>query len=180
MRSSKFIVIVFLAICCGSILTPRALYSQDNDTIRFYTFKKNQIGIDIGGYYDFSLNYSRRIVNSNFSVGGGFGFAFELNDHSFDRNIWEAGHIIIFARYQYSDFVQIDAGPTFLGYLYADDCNECSGSFVGFQTSASFGYKFVFVGPNVRLGWADDNKHGTAFGIIWNLQLRIIVGWGRS
>ncbi|MFQ5652596.1 MAG: hypothetical protein ACE5IY_21900 [bacterium] len=140
---------------------------------------KNQFALDVGGLLNHSISYARRVGDTNLSVGVGLGFGWELNSHSFERDIWNAGHIVVFGRYQLSNTLQVDLGPTLLGYVWADDCSECTDTFVGLQLVALAGYRFVFIGPWVRTGFADDRKHGSEFGTIWGLQARLALSWGR-
>jgi len=138
--------------------------------------KKNQISIDLGAL-TFFIAYAHRIQNTKWSFGGGLGFAWELNQHSFERNVYEPGYIAAFIRYQYSHIFQFDIGPTLMRYFWTDDCSECRGTFVGLQTTASVGYKFVFLTPCLWVGSASDDRHGSEFGTIWNIQLRFLIPW---
>lgn len=140
---------------------------------------KNQITLDVGGRFIHSLSYARRVGDTNLSVGGGLGFGWELNSHNFERNIWDALHIVVFGRYQPSQALQVDLGPTLLRYVWTDDCSECTGTFVGLHLVAVAGYRYVFVGPWVRIGFADDRRYGSEFGSIWGLQARLFLHWGR-
>ena len=159
---------------------PLALWEERSDTGRSIV-NKNQIGIDLGVLLPLPqfLSYVRRVNNTNLSIGGGVGFVWELNSHSFEGNIWEARHVVVFARYQFFQALQVDVGPTLLSYYYADDCSDCSGTFVGVHSAAMVGHRFLFFGPCVRVGWADDRKYGSAFGAIWNLQARVVIPWGK-
>lgn len=139
---------------------------------------KNQISLEAGGILIYNLAYARRFKNTNWSVGGGVGFGWELNWNSLERNIWNAINVTGFVRYQYSKMLQVETGPTLLGYTWTDDCSECNGTFVGLQSAAMIGYKFVFLGPGLWTGWANDDKYGSEFGAIWILQLRLVIPWG--
>jgi hypothetical protein len=200
MDQSKSLFIIFLAVCCLSNSSMNLLFSQtlqrsqlvpdqqnetpppldlleETEATQRTFVNKNQISLDV--LLTHFLFYVRRVGNTNLSIGGGLGFAWELNSHSFERNIWEAGHIVVFGRYQFSQVLQVDIGPTLLNYYWTDDCSECSGTFLGLHTAVMIGYRSVFIGPCLRLGWADDRKYGSEFGTIWSFQARFVVSWGK-
>ena len=140
---------------------------------------KNQMALDVGGLLIHSLSYARRVGDTNLSVGGGLGFASALNSHTFLRNIFYPFHAVVFGRYQPSQVLQLDFGPTLLWYSWTDDCPECTGTFVGLHLAAVAGYKNVFVGPWLRIGLASYRRHWSEFGAIWGLQVRLFRPWGR-
>jgi hypothetical protein len=86
---------------------------------------------------------------------------------------------VVFARLQPSQGLQVEIGPTILRYFWADDCSECSGALIGLRSVAVVGYRFVFAGPTVVLGWARDNRNGTEFGAVYGVQVRFVLAWGR-
>jgi hypothetical protein len=139
----------------------------------------NQFAVDGGGPLTWSLSYVHRLGVGPFSVGGGAGFGWELNVNNLDRNVWNAGYLDGIVRYQPARFLQLEAGPTWLHYNYADDCGACAGTFVGMRVGAGVGYKYIYAGVDVRLGLADDDRHGSKFGAIWTPRLRLAVSWGR-
>ena len=140
---------------------------------------KYQLALDILNTYSFSINYAGRIPDSKISVGAELGFAFEYNSHSYDRNIWEAGSFVGFARYSFSHVVHMDLGLAAMLYYYADDCSDCTGTFIGIHSALQLGYKYFYFGPKIKVGWASDDRNETAFGIICNFQLRLVLPWGK-
>ncbi len=152
---------------------------EEEKTVEKKKINKNQIALDVGGELIYSLSYVRRVGGTNLSLGGRLGFGWEFNSHSFDRNIWEAPHVEIFARYQPFQGLQLDSGPTLMSYIYTDDCSECTGTFLGIYLAAGVGYGPLFVGPWVRIGSADDRRHGSEFGTIWSIHVRLALSWGK-
>jgi hypothetical protein len=140
---------------------------------------RNQLAIDGGGPLTWSVSYVHRIGNGPFGLGGGAGFGWELNANNLHRHIWNAGYVDGIVRYEPAPFLQLEAGPTLLGYSYADDCSQCGGTFVGARVGAGIGYKPVYVGADVRLGRAVDDRHGPRFGAILTPRVRVAVSWGR-
>ncbi len=139
---------------------------------------QNQVNVDGGVLLAFSLAYTHRVGSTPLGVGGGVGFAWELNTKSFDRNIWNAVHAEVFLRFQPVPAFQVDVGPTLMTYNWADDCSECAGTFFGGHFAVMFGYRYLFVGANIRLGQVTDDRSGSAFGSILSPQLRIVIPWG--
>lgn len=189
------LIVCYTLFCCYC-LSSSMLFAQPFQKEKFFSvhevelleqvahaenvsLKRNQIALDSGGRLNHSLSYARRVGNTNLSIGGGLGFAWELNTHSFERNIWEALHVTIFGRYQLPPVLQVDVGPILFAYVWTDDCSECAGTFVGLHTVALVGYRYLFFGPWIRVGWADDNRHGSEFGSIWGLQTRLAIPWGQ-
>ncbi len=140
---------------------------------------RNQIALDGGSLLAFSLSYARRVKDTDFSVGGGLGFAWELNMHTFGRaHVWSVVHLEGFVRYQVLQALMVDLGVTAMKYYWADDCSDCTGTFLGLHSAAMVGYRFVFIGVNARLGWKSDERHGSEFGVILSPQVRIVIPWG--
>ena len=140
--------------------------------------KRWQFVLERGGSRLYSVSLARRVGATNLTFGGGFGYG-SFYSHSFERNIYLAVHYVAFARYQPFEALQLDFGPTLIGYFWTDDCSECAGRFVGLYFSAGLGHRFVFAGPWVRIGFADDRRHGSEFGTIWGLQVRLALSWGK-
>lgn len=79
-------------------------------------------------------------------------------------------------RSQLNPNLQLEAGPSVLYYLWADDCGECSGIFMGLRGAAWVGHRFAFVGPTLRLGWAAAADRPDAIGLVFGLELRLFLG----
>jgi hypothetical protein len=139
---------------------------------------RNQVNVDGGVLLAFSLAYTLRVGSLPLGVGGGGGFAWELNTKSFDRNIWNAVHWEAFLRFQPVPVLQLDIGPTWMTYNWADDCGECAGKFFGGHFAIMVGYRYVFIGANVRVGEVTDDRFASAFGTILSQQLRFVIPWG--
>lgn len=137
--------------------------------------RNNQLALDVGRVYAFSLSYARRIRDTNLLFGFGVGGAWEENSHTFSKNIWNVLHAELFARYQHFDFFHLDLGATLLGFSPHDD-DERRGDFIGGYVAAMFGYRYVFGGLNVRFGEAEDYR-GSESGIILSPVLRIVIPW---
>ena len=170
-------IIVLSALILNLFLLSGFSMAEEERFIKNPKIKKNQVALDVRGRLIHSLSYARRVGDTSLSFGGGLGFGWELNRHTFERNIWEASHIEIFARFQPFQGLQLDFGPTLLGYIWTDDCSECTGTFVGFYFSAVIGHKFIFGGPWFRIGFANDSRHGSEFGAILGLQARLVLSW---
>ncbi len=172
-----------LLVRCLAVGSHRGLLPQEQQSTqpgapRRLSTPRNQIALDGGSLLAFSASYVRRVGDTELSAGGGIGFAWELNFHDFDANIWEALHIELFLRYWLQRVLQIDLGATALRYYWTDDCSACTGAFWGFHSAAMVGYRVIFVGANGRLGWASDDRHGSEFGAIVSPELRIVLPWG--
>ncbi|MBD0319505.1 MAG: hypothetical protein ICV87_04175 [Gemmatimonadetes bacterium] len=124
------------------------------------------------------LTYARRLGSSPVSVGAGVWGAWEP-PHTFDRDVLEPLGATLFARLRPAPWARADVGLTAARYLRADDCSECTGTFAGMRAVALVGHRWLFVGPEVAFGTAHDERHGSAFGAIWGLQARLVLGWGR-
>ena len=140
---------------------------------------RNQVALDVG-ILSGGLSYTRRIGVTPFSLGAGVWGAWEPPS-SFDRNVWEPLGLVAFGRYQPMAWLHTDVGLTGARYLWADDCSECSGTFVGVRSAALVGYRMLFLGPEVSAGRASDERNGSEFGVIWGVQARLVFGWdGKS
>jgi len=175
----KYIIVLSALILNLFLLSGFSMAQEERFILKNPKIKKNQVALDVRGRLIHSLSYARRVGDTSLSFGGGLGFGWELNRHTFERNIWEASHIEIFARFQPFQGLQLDFGPTLMGYIWTDDCSECTGTFVGFYFSAVIGHKFIFGGPWFRIGFADDSRHGSEFGAILGLQARLVLSWGK-
>jgi len=137
---------------------------------------RNQVALEIG-YLAAGLSYARRIGATPFSAGAGVWGAWEPPG-SFDRDVFEPVGLELFGRYRAAPWLHADVGVTGARYQWADDCSDCSGTLVGVRTAVLVGRGIVFVGPEVTAGWADDDRYGSGFGILWGAQLRLVLGWG--
>lgn len=174
MRSTIFLLTVLSSSPFSGVLARQA----GNDSAARILPNTNQLNLDGGSLLAFSLAYTHRLGSTPWGVGGGIGFAWELNSKSFERNIWNATHAEVLFRFQPVPQVQFDAGPTWMSYDWADDCSDCSGKFFGGHFAFMFGYRYFFFGVNVRVGRANDDRFGSAFGNIVSPQLRVAIPWG--
>jgi hypothetical protein len=169
-RGRFFEVQLALAIAAGASAEAQSPPSH-------WTPGRNQIGLD-GGVLSGGVSFARRLGPSRFGLGGGIWYAWEPK-HDFDRNVWETGSVHGFVRYWLPPVLQIEAGPAVLQYVWSDDCSDCNGSFAGVRLAGKAGYRYVFVGPAVWIGWVSDRRYGSQFGTIIDLQITITIGFGR-
>ena len=121
-----------------------------------------------------AVTYARRVQDSHFLFGVGTGFAWELNNHSFERQVWNVIHVEGFARYQSVQWFHGEMGLSVAATSPADDTSE-QRKFVGLYAAAMIGYEGVlFVGPQTRLGLLDSD-----FGHITNVAVRVVIPIGR-
>lgn len=147
------------------LLTAGALHGQSPTP-------RNQLALDAGNTYAFGVSYVRRIQSSPFLFGGRLGFAWELNDHSFTRQVWNVIHIEAFGRIQPVPWFHGDLGVSLATTSPADDTSE-KRSFYGLYAAAMIGYRFIFIGPQIRVGVLDSD-----FGRITNLAVRAVLPFG--
>ena len=164
---------LFIALPTGECLAQ----AGTSDTARAYRPARNHVAIEAGPVYAFGLSYARRIQDSRFMGGLGFGYAFEWNEHSFTRNVWDAGHFELFGRYVLQDFVHADAGFSYLQFAPEDDTSD-SGNFIGLFASLSAGYRFAFVGGALRAGRVGGDVPSET-GTILSVHARVVIPWGR-
>jgi hypothetical protein len=137
---------------------------------------RNQLAVE-AGYVSAGLSFARAIGAAPISLGAGVWGSWEPPT-SFDKNVWEPIGVTLFARYAPLSWLHADMGVTAARYLWADDCSECSGTFVGLRSSLMIGHRFVFIGPDVALGRASDDRFGSEWGALLGGQLRLVLGWG--
>lgn len=159
-------------IALGLVLLPQAADGQEVAEGP----RRNQAALEVG-YLSGGLSYARRIGDTPFSGGVGVWGAWEPPG-TFDRSVWEPLGLTVFARYRASEWLHADVGLTGARYLWADDCSDCSGTFVGVRTAVLVGRGRVFIGPELAAGRASDDRHGAELGILWGAQLRIVHEWG--
>ncbi|NIR47270.1 hypothetical protein GWO43_02230 [candidate division KSB1 bacterium] len=135
--------------------------------------KNGQLGFDVGRIYSFSVSYAHRIAGSDFFLGVGIGGAWEENNHTFNKNIWNVFHGEFFARYEPLEFIHMDLGASLLGFSPHDD-DDRRGDFKGGYVSLMFGYRYIFFGLNLRIGEATDYR-GSEFGTITSPVARIRI-----
>lgn len=123
------------------------------------------------------LSYARRIGDSPFAVGGGVWGAWEP-PNTFDRSIFEPIGLEVFGRWRAAPWLHADLGLTGARYQWADDCSGCSGTFVGLRSAALVGHGMLWVGPEAAAGWANDDRSGSGFGVLFGAQVRLVLGWG--
>ena len=153
-------------------LMPGVASAQDRGAIG----ERHQVSVDVG-VYALGLSYARRIRSSDWSAGAGVWGAWEP-PHSWERSVFEPIGFFVFGRYRPAAWVHADVGATAARYLWTDDCSDCTGSFVGARGLLLVGHRFVFLGPDLSLGVASDERNGSEFGAIWGVQLRLAFGWG--
>jgi len=139
---------------------------------------ENQVSVDVGLYFGVSVSYCRRLRDTDLSIGGAVGLAWEFNSKTFEANVWGAKYVVGLVRYRVVRAVQIDLGATAMSYYWSDDCPGCRGSFLGLYSAAMVGYHFIFVGASIRPGWTKDRRYGSELGVIFNPELRIVIPWG--
>jgi hypothetical protein len=138
---------------------------------------RSQLSLE-AGYVSAGLSLARRIGSGPLSVGAGVWGSWEPPS-SFEKNVWEPMGVTLFGRYAPVPWLHADLGATAARYLWTDDCSECTGTFVGLRSSLMVGYRgFVFVGPDLALGRASDDRFGAEWGALLGAQLRLVLGWG--
>ena len=137
---------------------------------------RNQLALE-AGFLSLGVNYARRIGETPWSVGAGAWGAWEP-PNTFEGNFFEPIGVNVFGRYHAAPWLHADLGVTAARYLWADDCSDCNGSFVGARSAALVGYRWIFVGPELSAGWASDDRNGSQFGVVFGGQVRLVLGWG--
>ena len=137
---------------------------------------RNQLALE-AGFLSLGLNYARRIGETPWSVGACVWGAWEPPS-TFEGSFFEPVGAVVFGRYRAAPWLHADVGVTAARYLWADDCSDCSGSFMGARSAALVGYRWIFVGPELSAGWASDGRNGSQFGLFFGGQVRLVLGWG--
>ena len=137
---------------------------------------RNQLALE-AGFLSLGLNYARRIGATPWSVGAGVWGSWEPPS-TFEGSFFEPVGVVAFGRYRAAPWLHADLGLTAARYAWADDCSECSGSFVGARSAALVGYRWIFIGPELSAGWASDDHNGSQFGMFFGGQVRLVLGWG--
>lgn len=119
-----------------------------------------------------AITYAHRTANPHLLLGLGGGFAWELNEHSFERHVWNVIHFEGFARYEPAPWLQADLGLSVASTAPGDDTSEHR-AFMGLYGAAMIGYRPVFFGPQVRYGWLDSEV-----GWIRNFAIRVALPVG--
>ncbi|UCC25841.1 MAG: hypothetical protein JSU98_01845 [Gemmatimonadales bacterium] len=153
------VILTFLAL---AFAVPVPLAAQ-------YTPPRSQLGFELSPTWAGAITYARRMDDSNRLWGIGGGFAWELNDHSFDRQVWNVVHIEGFTRYQPVPWFQGDLGLSGAITSPADDTSETR-TFVGIYAAAMVGPRFLLFGPQFRFGML-----GSETGWIANVALRVVL-----
>jgi hypothetical protein len=174
---AAFLAVVPVAGAAQSTLLPgRPLVAAQAQATRAVG-SRNQIAVELG-VLTAGLSYARRLGATPLSLGVGVWGAWEP-PNTFDRNVWEPLGIHVFGRYRPTPRLHTDIGVAAARYVWADDCSGCSGTFVGLRSALLAGYRFMFIGPELSVGRASDDQHGSDFGVIWGAQVRFILGWER-
>lgn len=134
---------------------------------------RTQWGLEFSPTWAGAVTYAHKLDASHVMLGLGWGFAWKLNNHSYDRNVWEVLHLEALARYQPAASFQGELGLSVASSAPTDDTSERR-VFVGLCSSALVGYRFLFVGPQARVGFLDSE-----FGWIANAAIRGILPIGR-
>ena len=162
----------YLSLLSGLVVAIPALGAAQDGAIR-----KNQFSVDVGPL-EGGLSYARRVGHGRFSIGGGVWGAWEPW-HSFEGSVVEPLGVELFVRVQPSRAVHLEAGPSLLRYIWADDCSECTGTFAGVRAAAMVGRGIFALGPTVRLGRLTGSPAGDQTGVLWGIQARLLFSWGR-
>jgi hypothetical protein len=160
---------------CAAVLTALILASVTPASAQDATVRKNSFSLDVGVLQG-GLSYARR-VSRTVSVGGGVWAGWEPWN-SFQSTFVEPHGVELFVRLHPTSQVHLEAGPSLLRYLSADDCSECTGTFTGIRTAAMVGTGIFSLGPTVRLGRITGGSAGSEMGILWGFQARLLFGWG--
>ena len=137
-----------------------------------YSPPRTQWSLDVSPTYAGAITFARRLENSQLMWGLGTGFGWELNNHTFDRQFWNVLHLEGFARYQPAPRFQADVGLSVAASSPTDDTSE-QRVFLGLYSSALIGHRFLFFGPQARLGFLDSD-----FGVQWNFAVRAVLPLG--
>lgn len=140
-----------------------------------YTAPRNQLTVDLG-VLSAGVAYGHRLGTGRMSVGGGIWAAWEPSS-TIDPEFFQPVGVELFVRSQLTPIVQLEAGPSVLYYVWADDCGECGGMFIGVRGAAMVGHRFVFFGPALHVGWATAAQQPDAVGLVFALQFRWFHGW---
>jgi hypothetical protein len=165
-HSSIHTVSVLLALTAASTVHALAQSSVPN---------KNQFSLDIGVLQG-GLSYARRLGQKNLSLGGGVWGAWEPWS-TFESNVWEPLGVELFLRAHPSRDVHLEAGPSLLRYYWADDCSECTGTFVGIRAAAMAGQGIFSLGPTARVGRLTGAPGGNETGLLFGFQARLLFSW---
>jgi hypothetical protein len=138
--------------------------------------KNNHLALDVG-LLQVGLSYGRRIGHGRLSMGAGVWGAWEPWN-SVEKSVFEPVGGELFARFHPSDAAHLEIGPSLLRYLWADDCSECTGTFVGVHAAAMVGKGVISLGPTIRFGALTGGPSGTETGILWGIQGRLLFSWG--
>lgn len=174
MRSTASAVVVLFTALLG-ILPASDLCAQRSSVADLGS--RNQVVLEIGPLSG-GLSYARRVARTRLSIGAGLWGAFEP-PHTFDRNVFEPIGGLVFTRLRLSPWLHGDLGPAILNYYWADDCDECTGTFVGLRLAGRIGSRLLFLGPDAWVGSVRDAQNGSDFGAMIHLQIRLVIGWGR-
>ena len=151
--------------------------SDDTSGVQAEFPHKNNLGLDFGAitsedYYMFALTYSRRI-NANWRRGISLGYSFEDNISNFNNNLYDVLSIELHQRYQPSEWYHVDFG---LAVFISGSVEGGSGAkFAGLYSGVGIGWKFLFIGCNVRAGLAN-GKRGSEFGVVLKPLMRLVFG----
>ena len=137
---------------------------------------KHQVALDVG-VLEGGLSYARRIGAGRYALGGRLWAAWEPWN-SFKANVFEPMGGELLVRYHPSEEVQLEFGPSLLRYLWADDCSECRGTFVGAHAAAMVGKGIFSLGPAVRFGVLSGAPSGSEAGFLFGFQGRLRFSGG--
>ena len=138
--------------------------------------KKFQLSLDGGPIgdplYSGAISFSFR-TSEKWLWGLRLGFVWEDNLNSFqDIEMWNVIHADFFRRFCSSRYLHIDFGGSAFIHSPRDDTNEV-GYFIGAYSSVSIGYKYIFLSPVIRIGFAGLEGFGVIFSpLIVKLQFQ--------
>lgn len=101
---------MFMPLTTPRLLTALALVVAAAPVTAQSAAARSQLAFEGSPTFAGAVSYARRVQDSRVLLGLGTGFAWELNDHSFSREVWNVMHVEAFARYQPVPWFQGDLG----------------------------------------------------------------------
>ena len=159
----------------SALVGPIAGQSTPGSPSSSRAIKQNQLTIDVG-LLALGIGYAEGIGGRS-SVGVRLWAAWEA-PATFDRPFFDPRGVEVFARYQVTRTVQAEVGPSFLRYADADDCSNCTRTFLGVRGAALAGRRLRF-GPEIRFGAVTGGPRPAETGVVLGVQLRLLFDWDK-